>query len=116
MRWGRPPSQRLLSALSATALTNHSAETAGDSSQFNMNGDFRIVQLNVRKRGEVHESLMNDEGIEFEHFDHLRAHVAKEHGVPLRSASQVERRRLKKAKRRQMAKTKTPNYDRTGDV
>jgi len=43
---------------------NRSAETAGSSTQCNMSRNFRMIQLNVRKQAEVHESLMNDEQIQ----------------------------------------------------
>ncbi|PTB34918.1 hypothetical protein M441DRAFT_154576 [Trichoderma asperellum CBS 433.97] len=38
----------------------------------------------------------------FKHLDHFRAHVKSDHGVALRSHEQVLRRRLKKAKHREM--------------
>jgi hypothetical protein len=44
--------------------THHSAETAGSSTHLFMSSTFRMIQLNVRKRGEVHDSLMNDEEIQ----------------------------------------------------
>ena len=42
---------------------NRSAGTVGSSIHLNMNRTFRMIQLNVRKQGEVHDSLMNDEEI-----------------------------------------------------
>ena len=41
--------------------TKRLAETAADSSQAAMIKPFRVVQLNVKKQGTIHESLMNDE-------------------------------------------------------
>ena len=45
----------------AEASTSRSADTAGSSIHPNMNRTFRMVQLNVRKQGEVHDSLINNE-------------------------------------------------------
>ena len=42
---------------------NRSAKTVRSSTHLNMNRSFHMIQLNVRKQAEVHESLMNDEGI-----------------------------------------------------
>jgi hypothetical protein len=43
---------------------NRLAETARSSTHLDMNKTFRMIQLNVRKQSEVHESLMNDEEIQ----------------------------------------------------
>src|SRR6201996_1768857 len=43
---------------------NHSVETAGNSTRLHMSRTFHMIQLNVRKQGEIHDSLMNDEGIQ----------------------------------------------------
>lgn len=43
--------------------TNHLAKTAGNSTHPDMSRTFRMIQLNVRKQGAVHDSLMNDERI-----------------------------------------------------
>ena len=53
-----------LSASYAKALMSHLAETARNFSPPNMNNIFRMIQLNVRKQGAVHDSLMNDEEIQ----------------------------------------------------
>jgi hypothetical protein len=43
---------------------NHLVETARSSSHLEMSRVFSVLQLNVRKQGEVHDSLMNDEEIQ----------------------------------------------------
>ncbi|KAJ0131146.1 Ubiquitin conjugation factor E4 [Fusarium oxysporum f. sp. albedinis] len=48
----------------AAAPMSHTAETAGSSIHHNMNSIFRLFQLNVRKQGPVHDSLMNDKDIQ----------------------------------------------------
>ncbi|CRK29684.1 hypothetical protein BN1723_015696 [Verticillium longisporum] len=45
-----------------------------------------------------------------QHLDHFRNHVQSVHGVPLRSAEQVELRRRKKVRHKQMVRTKRRNH------
>lgn len=42
------------------------------------------------------------QGVKFEHMDHFRKHVNKVHGVCLRNSHQVEQRRLRKTRHRQL--------------
>ncbi|KZL86802.1 reverse transcriptase, partial [Colletotrichum incanum] len=55
--------QRLSNAFPAEGRTNQATETAGSSTPLDMSERFRMIQLNVRKQGAVHDSLMNDEAI-----------------------------------------------------
>jgi len=52
-----------LSVSYAKAYINRLAETARSSTPPNMSNTFRMIQLNVRKQGPVHDSMMNDEDI-----------------------------------------------------
>ncbi|GKU14944.1 unnamed protein product, partial [Fusarium langsethiae] len=56
--------KRCRSASRAVVPTSLTAETAGSSTHHSMNNVFRMFQLNVRKQGPVHESLMNDKDIQ----------------------------------------------------
>ncbi|KAF6527788.1 hypothetical protein HZS61_008090 [Fusarium oxysporum f. sp. conglutinans] len=48
----------------AAAPMSHTAETVGSYIHRSMNSIFRLFQLNVRKQGPVHDSLMNDKDIQ----------------------------------------------------
>ncbi|RKL00430.1 hypothetical protein BFJ70_g17447, partial [Fusarium oxysporum] len=58
------PQERFRNVSHAAAPTSHTAETVGSSIHQNMNSIFRLFQLNVRKQGPVHDSLMNDKDIQ----------------------------------------------------
>jgi hypothetical protein len=47
----------------AAALMSHTAEPIGSSVRHSMNNMFRLFQLNVRKQGPAHESLINHKDI-----------------------------------------------------
>ncbi|KAM3565394.1 hypothetical protein ARSEF4850_001430 [Beauveria asiatica] len=53
----------LSSVYPVAARTNRSAKSAGCSIPLGMSNTLRIIQLNVQKRGEIHDSLMNDDEI-----------------------------------------------------
>jgi hypothetical protein len=48
----------------AVGHTNHSAKLVGGFTHLAMGKPLRIIQLNVQKRSEIHDSLMNDEEIQ----------------------------------------------------
>ncbi|RYC77732.1 hypothetical protein BFJ63_vAg19394, partial [Fusarium oxysporum f. sp. narcissi] len=56
--------ERFRNVSHAAAPMSHTAETVGSSIHQNMNSIFRLFQLNVRKQGPVHDSLMNDKDIQ----------------------------------------------------
>ncbi|KAF6515789.1 hypothetical protein HZS61_004530 [Fusarium oxysporum f. sp. conglutinans] len=58
------PQERFRNVSHAAAPMSHTAEAAGNSIHYNMNSIFRLFQLNVRKQGPVHDSLMNDKDIQ----------------------------------------------------
>ncbi|KAF6525346.1 hypothetical protein HZS61_011141 [Fusarium oxysporum f. sp. conglutinans] len=58
------PQERFRNVSHAAAPMSHTAETVGSSIHYNMNSIFRLFQLNVRKQGPVHDSLMNDKDIQ----------------------------------------------------
>jgi hypothetical protein len=48
----------------AAGLMDRSAETAGNSTHLDMTRTLRLIQLNVRKQGVVHDSLIDDKEIQ----------------------------------------------------
>lgn len=56
--------ERFRNVSHAASPMSHTAETVGSSIDHNMTSIFRLFQLNVRKQGPVHDSLMNDKDIQ----------------------------------------------------
>ncbi|KAM5353462.1 hypothetical protein ACJ41O_000112 [Fusarium nematophilum] len=78
-----------------------------------MNDHFDDQHLTRREQAEQSGERIRCEhpkcrDLRLQHLDHFRSHVQTVHGVTLRSSGQVEQRRLRKAKRRQMARGSMP--------
>ncbi|KAG7000436.1 Retrovirus-related Pol polyprotein from type-1 retrotransposable element R1 [Fusarium oxysporum f. sp. conglutinans] len=58
------PQEQFRNVSHAAAPMSHTAETVGSYIHRSMNSIFRLFQLNVRKQGPVHDSLMNDKDIQ----------------------------------------------------
>ncbi|SPJ70278.1 related to reverse transcriptase [Fusarium torulosum] len=56
--------ERFRNVSHAAVPTSHTAEIVGNSIHHSMNSIFRLFQLNVRKQGPVHDSLINDKDIQ----------------------------------------------------
>ena len=78
-----------------------------------MNDHFDDQHLSVREQAERSGERVRCEhpkcrDLKLEHLDHFRNHIQAVHGVTLRSTDQVKQRRLRKLRRRQMAKGSMP--------